>query len=244
MKNQLIGPFEALKQAWALVQKNLGLFLGISITSQVILSLLSLSLSPEKSQLTAKNINFAHFLGSSLILVVASMLMSSLVAMALIVLVIKTEKGEKATFNDGLEGIKKFFFRFIGVEALTFLAVLGGFVLLIIPGIIFGIWFFASTYVLIDQNKQVKESMTISKGLVKGYTTEVFTRFFAAAVFSLIVSVAVSLFLGGVTKLLPVGVVITTIFAAALVAILQPLGTAYTFVIYRSLQAIKSSEAK
>lgn len=67
---------------------------------------------------------------------------------------------------------------------LVFLATFGGFLLLIIPGIIFGIWFSFSNFVFIDKGLGIKASMSKSRGLVKGRFWPVFWRLFVFGLFS------------------------------------------------------------
>ena len=71
---------------------------------------------------------------------------------------------------------KKIFWPAVGVTILTALAVLGGMILLIIPGIIFMLWFaFSYASVTID-NTGVMESLHKSKALVDGRWWNVFWR--------------------------------------------------------------------
>lgn len=59
------------------------------------------------------------------------------------------------------------------IVILTTLAVLGGLLLFIIPGIIFSIWFFFSVYAGVLDHKKGSDALHWSHQLVKGYTWEV-----------------------------------------------------------------------
>jgi hypothetical protein len=79
--------------------------------------------------------------------------------------VIAKEKFDiRATFSKALRLLPRFF----AVSILVGLAVGVGFVLLIIPGIIFATWFSMSMFVLVNENIGIIESMKRSKALVKG----------------------------------------------------------------------------
>lgn len=78
--------------------------------------------------------------------------------------------GLKAALSQGLP----FIWRSLGVMVLTLLATLGGLVLFIIPGIIFFGWFLLSSYVVVNENLGVVESMKRSKQLVKGRVWELY----------------------------------------------------------------------
>lgn len=83
--------------------------------------------------------------------------------------------------------------RFVILSALVFLATLGGFMLLIIPGIIFTIWFSFSEFVFVDQDMKVKESMSESRKLVKGRFWSILGRFVIFWLFGIAVGVVLSL---------------------------------------------------
>ena len=67
------------------------------------------------------------------------------------------------------------------VSILTGLAVFGGFLLLIVPGIIFAMWFAFSLYALLLDDKHGTEALKYSKQLVNGRWWSVFWRIIAPA---------------------------------------------------------------
>jgi hypothetical protein len=72
---------------------------------------------------------------------------------------------------------KKHFWKYFGLSLLLFISLAGLFFLLIIPAIIFFVYWAFSSYVLINENKGIKESMRKSKELVKGRWWSVFGFF-------------------------------------------------------------------
>lgn len=82
---------------------------------------------------------------------------------------------------------------FFLVTLLVFLATFGGIILLIIPGIIFGIWFSQSTFVFVDQGLGVKSSLLKSKELVKNRFWAILGRYIVFGLFTLIVEIVLNL---------------------------------------------------
>jgi hypothetical protein len=82
--------------------------------------------------------------------------------------------------------------KFSLLATLVFLATFGGFILLIIPGIIIGVWLSFANFVFIDQGLGVKASMGKSRELVKGRFWAVFGRLFVFGLFSGLVGIMVS----------------------------------------------------
>jgi len=93
-----------------------------------------------------------------------------------------------------LSSATKIFWPAIGVTILTVLAVLGGMILLIIPGIIFMLWFaFSYASVTID-NTNVMDGMHKSKALVDGRWWKVLWRlFFPTVVFGIVAVIAANI---------------------------------------------------
>lgn len=65
---------------------------------------------------------------------------------------------------------------FIGISVLSTLAIMGGLILLIIPGIIFSIWFQFAINALVIDNQRGTTALSFSKQLVKGRFWKVFGR--------------------------------------------------------------------
>ncbi len=75
-----------------------------------------------------------------------------------------------------LQEAKVIFWPAIGVSILTALAFLGGFLLLIVPGIIFGVWFAFAVYATVIDHHAPMQAMQESKKLVDGRWWPVFLR--------------------------------------------------------------------
>lgn len=81
---------------------------------------------------------------------------------------------------------------FFLVSVLVFLVDLGGTILLVIPGIIFAIWFSFSTFVFVDKELGTKASMSKSRALVKGRFWAILGRFIIFGLFGATLGLAAS----------------------------------------------------
>ena len=111
--------------------------------------------------------------------------------------------------------------KFSILVTLVFLATLGGVLLLIIPGIIFGVWLSFSNFVFIDKGLGAKASMGKSRELVKGKFWAVFGRLFIFGLFSGLA--------GGVVSVIPFGI------GSALVALAGALFMLPSYLLYKEL---------
>lgn len=120
---------------------------------------------------------------------------------------------------------------FIWIYFLIIIIVIGGFILFIIPGIIFSIWFSLAGYVLVSENKKGMDALKRSKELVGGYWWAVFGR---AVLFNLILGLGIGLILF-IISFIP--------FSSNIISLLaSPLTIIFTFLIYNNLKTIKECE--
>lgn len=81
----------------------------------------------------------------------------------------------------------------IGASILVGLTVAAGFMLLIVPGIIFGLWFALTTQCIVLENEGVTGGMGRSRSLVKGNLGKVFAVGFLASIIVGIIGIIVAL---------------------------------------------------
>lgn len=119
---------------------------------------------------------------------------------------------------------------------------IGAFVFLIIPGIIFSIWFVLGPYVLVNENLKGMNALLKSREYIRGYWWKVFWRLLALGVFFLIVSLVlgfiVNLFL---SLLLSKNITnyVNEFMSALIGSFFFSFQIVYTFLIYKNLQSIK-----
>ncbi len=112
--------------------------------------------------------------------------------------VTKEQPDFKKTYIFAWKNLWKFFL----LVALVFLANLGGFILLIIPGIIFSTWFSFSNFIFVDKGLGIKASIGKSRELVKGRFWAVLGRLLVFGFFSGLVGFIVSIIPFGIGQTL------------------------------------------
>lgn len=96
---------------------------------------------------------------SATVVVVAAMLFLLFAAPAVLFVQLQSVQGKQVSLGDALKVGLKFFWRFYGLSLLVGLIVLGGFILLIVPGIFMFKRYYLAPYYLYDQNLSILESM-------------------------------------------------------------------------------------
>lgn len=142
----------------------------------------------------------------------------------------------------------------------------GGYLLFIIPGIIFSIWFSLATYVLIAEDIKGMNALLKSREYVRGRWLSVFWRFLVFGLFLLalllivafilIMVGALGVFLSGssFTELItspdlyqsssplePILSVLEYVLGAAISLLLTPFAFIYSFLVYENLRALKGT---
>ena len=155
--------------------------------------------------------------------------------------------GTAPTVGVGLQEVKHLIWPIILVSIITALGVLAGFLLFIIPGIIFSVWYAFGTYAVIIDNHGAGEAMTTSKKLVAGRWWSVVWRLLAPALVFGLLSFLISLVVTLPASFLLVAITpgsVTQIFAVGLMSLLEmlltilivPLSTAAPTILYLDLK--------
>ncbi len=120
------------------------------------------------------------------------------------------------------------------------LFILGGTILLVVPGIIFAFWYGQSAYVVIAEGLSGKKAMDQSRAYVKGNVGQIFKKGFYIAIISWLIAFIISLVFGTLDKVLHLSFLSTTV-----VLIFQlfwtPLASIYSFLLFQYLRQSKAS---
>lgn len=127
---------------------------------------------------------------------------------------------ETLGMRDSLEAGSKKLWSFIWIFTILSYIVTGGFLLVVIPGIIFSIWFFFSQFILAREDERGMSALLKSKEYVKGYWFDVFLRMFIIWIISAVVS--------GIPF---IGWILSVFF--------MPFAMIFSFLVYEDLKAIK-----
>jgi len=167
----LISIRDLLRESWALYKNNFALFAKIIawlLIPSVILSLLPYFVSSPVA-----------FLAANFMISLASWVLSVLITIAIILAMDAVLKKEPIKLKNIYNLSYSKTFSGIIISILVSLAVGFGTILLIIPGIIFSVWFSFSLYVLVLENKKGTEALSASRQLVKGKFWPILWRWIA-----------------------------------------------------------------
>ena len=133
---------------------------------------------------------------------------------------------------------KGLFWPFFGLSLLVLLLIIAWSILLIIPGIIFGVFYSFAVIVFVFEGKKGMKAIKASKELVKGYWWPTFGRLafigLVLYIFSLIVSLP-----GAAAQNNAALSAIWSVVDAALMFVVAPVLYVYTTLLYQNLKAVK-----
>lgn len=95
-------------------------------------------------------------------------------------------------FRDTYKASWKYLWRLLLTGILTGIIFTGGFLLLIIPGIIFWVWYSFTPWMVVDKGFGVIQSLKESKALVKGRFWKVFGRIVVITIFAVVIEFGLS----------------------------------------------------
>lgn len=226
-------PITILAQAWDIYKRRFPTFLGIMIIPTLITFVSGMFLVMGFIMVVWSNwpLFFSNFtFTAEYIKVLIIYLIYLLVPLSLIIY--SQVRGQTAllyAIKDSQEGIgvieayrrgRAKTFSYLWIIILMDLIIFGGLLLLVIPGIIFAIWFILAPIILITEDLKGMNALRKSREYVKGYWWSVFKCAFFVII------------LGLVILLIPIPAIIT-------IPILFPLIFSYYFVVYSNLRAIK-----
>lgn len=143
---------------------------------------------------------FVQFL--AFVVLVAELFLSFWVAIILVLLANAYLKNEKPEHKKLSQKAKDLIMPVLLVALLQILVTVGGFILLIIPGILFFVWFSLSQFTVMLDGKRGFESLQTSKSMVKGRFWGIVYLFFGGTVVIFFVySICISVIISVITAL-------------------------------------------
>ncbi|WKZ25430.1 MAG: hypothetical protein QY322_03525 [bacterium] len=118
---------------------------------------------------------------------------------------------------------------FVGVSLVLGLIILSGLLLLIIPAIIFGLWYSFTLFLVFDKSMSLREALKASKLMVKGRMMKVFGRFIVFGLFSIVVTMFVTI--------IPVA-------GSLVMGLLSPLFLLSSYLLYKDLLLINNDTSE
>lgn len=226
------GPIALLQESIAIFKTNPQLFIGIYLIPGLLTLIFTLFIDYEGSLHMMQPMSIAI----TAVLWIAMMVASIFMAIAMIYAVMNSQISVLSAYQSA----KPFFWRYVVLSILVSLSILVGFILLIIPAILFFVWFTFSYYVLINENISGIDAMKRSKALVSGRWWAVFGRLVALMLLGLIMGLAFG-FIGSLGSMF-VSEVFFGIVNLILNAILAPISVAYLYLLYKDLLQTSATE--
>ncbi|MBL7154965.1 MAG: hypothetical protein ISS88_00455 [Candidatus Portnoybacteria bacterium] len=223
---KLIGIKDLFRNSWNIYKKDFKKFLVIAVIFFGVMGLMMTFIGPEIPQIPeAKKAQPFFTIPWYLFLpiILATSLISILGTASLISAV--KEVPQEWKIRDVLKKGWSKYLSFLLVALLTGLVVGLGFLLLIIPGVIFAIWFVFSTYTVICEDKKGFKALSRSKELVKGCWWPTAKRVFALIIITIPLSMGAQF--------------IPYLGQFAYVILFTPFSIIYNYLIYQNLKEIK-----
>ena len=235
----LSGVNELLKKAWEVYRARIKVLLGIMLVP-IIVSFIIFIIS------AILGFSSLFYFFTTFDPRVLSGLLPIIVVFALVMLIVGSwsnlaliyaikEREQRIGVKESFQKTKDKIISSLWVSFLVGLAILAGSLLLIIPGIIIGVWFSFSIFVLVSEGLKGTKALTQSKELVRGRWIKVFWRMFVIFIIIFLFNFIIGLIVEelGISFL---GDIISFLIA--------PFSTIYSFLLYEDLKKSKEALAK
>lgn len=223
-------PVTLLTDAWNFFTSNAKLLIGIYLVPGVLAFLFTFvsrayEAVAKQGDMPSLSLS-ALFFVSLVVVIVANVLMG-------IAMIKAIAEPQSTTIKSGYTFAKKLFWPYLWVAALVGLAIMGGLILLIIPGIIFMVWFGFSYFVLIFEDKRGTKAMKASRELVRGKWWAVFGRYAFLVLIVMLVSIPVGMLSAIGTAI--GGEVMSGLLSTAVNFVMVPVSVTYAYYMYKDL---------
>ncbi len=223
---------DLLKSSWSLFKLRWPTFLGILLAPTIVLIVYTLLLPAASGPGKAAAVAVQSTANPILIAVVTILMIIGFwwSSVALLISIKESEHG--LSIADSFKRAVPLLIPYLWVSILVGLITMVGFVLLIIPGIIFGLWYYLSSYILVDQNIRGMDALKTSKAYMQGNMGAVFWRCLVGGIAIYIPVIILGMILGAA---LPdrAAAVVTNLLSL----VVAPLISIYIFRLYRAVKA-------
>jgi hypothetical protein len=181
---KLSSPFELIKKAVDIFSKKENVIFLVKIYLPVgFFSLLSVL----QDYLPSSVRNSVWLNVTTGILQIISILIGVFVTVSGIMALAKVVGGGELLVMKTFKAARKKYWIFLLISIVLFLIYLFGFVLLIVPGVLFVVWFAFTKFIAIEKGTGIKESFVKSKELVKGIYWKVLGRLIIFGLFVIVI---------------------------------------------------------
>lgn len=180
-RKKLISILVLLKETWNLYRNYLGVLIGIMLVPTVI-GLIGAIFSAYGKAGAGGPIVAAIIVILGIILMVGKVIISFSSLLASLYAI-----KERTGISESYRWAARNFFSYAWISILAMLIVMGGFVMGIIPGLIFSVWFVFAVYIFVVENQRGFSALLKSKEYARGYWWPIFGRTLISTLISLIV---------------------------------------------------------
>lgn len=234
----LLSATDLLKKSLDIYKQNFGLFIGIMIIPVMILTVISFfSEKIFNPSFILPKLSSGENLWQFIFLFLGALAFSFFLMLwnqIALVYAVK-DKDEKIGIFEAYRKALNKIFSYLWISLLGGLIIFGGLIFLIIPGIIFAIWFSFGVFILISENLKGIDALLKSKEYVKGKLSDVFWRFLFINLIYLAFFFILSLIFG----LLNISPKLDFVKYNIVMLLFNPLWTIYGFLFYENLKTIK-----
>ena len=222
---------DLFKAAWGFMVSRLDLVAWLAVPSVALGVLTFLNTSDFATESLAQTV-------LSVIATIALFLFTIVVQVAVIYAALKHSKGETLTIKQGITWATNNFFGWIWLVLLTGLVIMGGWLLLIVPGIIAAVYVAFSQYVFVDEGGRGLAALQRSRQLVYGKFASVVWRMFVMTLFLVALYVPVAILAGLILASVPeaTATLITVVLEGLVSGFIGVLAAYYMTTIYQSLK--------
>jgi len=153
-----------------------------------------------------------------------------------IALILTIQAPEKMSFSAAYNGAIRNLGPYVWLAFLEGFIAMGAFILFVVPGILFTIWFSLAFFVLLQEGDRGMNALVKSREYVRGYTGAVLGRYIVMILALIVVAIVISLLF----IWLPTEGVASDIVSQVITILLEPWAIAFAFLVYQSLKAIKA----
>lgn len=225
-------PIELISQAWGIFTKRFWLFVRITLLA-VLFLLIVLGIGMVSNSLSGSST------AAAIVLVVLGFVIFfyTIFSMQIALLIAVTE--ENISARDAYRKSSKFFVAYVLAAVFSSLAIAGGLLLLIIPGIIIMVWLSFYQFVLISEGEKGLSALSKSREYVRGKWWGVFGRLLVLFLASYIIQVITRLITDSFGKDSPAAAIIAAAILLLVCFVFSCMGLIYSFLIYKNLKEIK-----
>lgn len=238
-KARLTSVSELIKTAWGQYSKHFKVLVPITLVAGIGLYLQTIVMyfsAPKVVNVSQYGVEASSLATYGILSLIATVIYAVGMIWGFTALVNQVNKlDQPMTLKDAFMKAKPFIWSMFITGLLVAIFTIIGFILIIIPGIIVGVWLSFATYIVIAENKSGMEAIKASKAYVEGYWWPVFGR---AIVVGIIVALIAGI-IGGIANMIigqTLGMLLQNVISLALI----PFAVLCQYAIYQDLKKIKS----